>query len=257
MEAYSHIVLFIFILLLLVICILTIYIYRILKFKKLQKNYFEYLDSLFIMLAHDIKSPIIAMKEGIAIIKESLKNNDVINAINFIEKFDNTIHKLDHTTQSVLNFGKGYNFNEKPCDVKTVIENAIAYLLFAQQGAEKVNIEYVIENNFIIINHPNAIEIIIRNWIMNTIKHSNANLVHINISKKGKNAIFFIQDDGDIIENDVIKNIMGVISNVAQNEYTKQKKFGLFLIGTFLQFTKSTASLTIHNEKNTFIITTK
>jgi len=256
METYSHIMLFIIIILLIVICILAIYNYRILRFKKLQDRYFEYLAAKFTMVAHDIKSPITALKEATAIIKGSLKNNDVVNALHFVNKFENTLNKLDHTTQDVLNFGTGYNFEEKSGNVRNVIENVIDYISYFQVDIENVVIKHSVNVDNLIIKHPKGMEIIIRNWIMNAIKHSNAHSFYVNVFQEGKNLIFVIQDDGHIIENDVIQSILTAISNETGNEFTHQKRFGLFLIGTFLRFTKSSASLSIVNGKNTFSITT-
>lgn len=253
---YCYLLSFLGILLFLVICFLALYIHRLLKYRRQQNDYYEYLDSLFVMVAHDIKSPIIALKEATAIIKLRLKNNDVKDAINFIEKFDNTIRKIEHTAYKVLSVGKKTDFREKPCDVIDVMESIVSFFSNTHLEIDKVNVQYVINSDNIIINHPEGMEIIIRNWIMNAVKHSHAHMVQINISQNSRGVIFVIQDDGQIIDNGIIKSIKAAISNVEENEYKQQKKFGLFLIGTFLRFTKSTATIAIIHGKNTFTITT-
>jgi signal transduction histidine kinase len=244
------------VILIFLLLILGFFIYYVLNLKKREKEYFMYLDSIYTMLAHDMQSPISAIRAGVEYVKEKIVNNEPDQAIVFMSKINNSINKLEYNTKNFLYFGRAYNSKQKPSDIKIPISNIKDFFTFNHLNAENISINYQLSSENIIIRYPESLEIIIRNWILNAIKHSGAKQISIEISRIGKIVKIKIQDDGKIIPEESLQQIRKAITDIDDNQHKRDKKYGLFLINKFLNFSKSTAQVEITDNKNTFIIKT-
>lgn len=236
--------------------ILGIFINYILNLKKREKEYFTYLDSIYTMLAHDMQSPISALRAGVEYVNEKIIQNESGQALGYIYKLNNSINKLEYNTKNFLYFGRAYNANQKPSDIKIPLANIKDFFTFNHINAENISIHHELSSDHIMVNYPESIEIIIRNWILNAIKHSGAQHISIQISKSGKKVKIVILDDGKIIPQESLQQIRKAITDIDDNQHKRDKKYGLFLINKFLNFSKSTAQVEITDNKNTFIIKT-
>jgi K+-sensing histidine kinase KdpD len=208
------------------------------------------------MLAHDMQSPISALRAGVEYVNEKINHNESGLALGYISKLNNSINKLEYNTKNFLYFGRAYNTNQKPSDIKIPLANIKDFFNFNHINAENISIHHEFSSDHIMVNYPESIEIIIRNWILNAIKHSGAQHISIQISKSGKKVKIVILDDGKIIPQESLQQIRKAISDNDDDQHKKDKKYGLFLINKFLNFSKSTAQVEITKNKNTFIIKT-
>jgi len=167
---------------------------------KRQENFYY---RLFVILAHDLRSPFISLNIIVKILKESTTK---IDQKLLLEKsridLDSTANLLDVLLQWASGQIKQNNVQRIPCTIRPMVEKCKSYFRPILESKD-IKLLNLIPENISINSDPDRLELIVRNIIENAIKHSiSGQYITVGTVQKNDNLCIFIKDTGTGMDHD-------------------------------------------------------
>lgn len=201
------------------------------------KNLVATKDKFFSIIAHDLRSPFIALLGFSEIIKDDfteLPEESLLEYINIIYVTANDTYKLlDNLLQwSRIQLGK-MDFLPDTFNLKKSVDQ-ICNLLNLQSSQKDITLVNSIPEETVVFADNNMLDTIIRNIISNAIKFSNINgsvIIGINDAKSNPNdSVIYIKDQGKGIPYEDQDKLFKLDINYSTTGTNKEKGTGLGLI---------------------------
>jgi signal transduction histidine kinase len=201
------------------------------------KNLVATKDKFFSIIAHDLRSPFIALLGFSEIIKDDFKDlseSSLLEYINIIYVTANDTYKLlDNLLQwSRIQLGK-MDFAPETFELKKSVDQ-ICNLLNLQSSQKDITLINSIPEDTVVYADNNMLDTIIRNIISNAIKFSNNGdsiIIGINGGKSNPNdSVIYIKDQGKGIPYEDQNKLFKLDINYSTTGTNKEKGTGLGLI---------------------------
>ncbi|MDO6768701.1 MULTISPECIES: tetratricopeptide repeat-containing sensor histidine kinase [Cellulophaga] len=183
-------------------------------------------EKLFSIIGHDLKAPIIALKNILKLIKDGgIKPEEFMP---FVPKLHNDVDAISFTLNNLIYWGKtqmkGFKIFPKQIDLKDSIDESIKFLSeFAHQKNIKI-INNSTENSNVLAD-KNHINLIIRNLINNAIKYSNPkDEIEVKTTELPNHHEIIIKDNGVGISKETIEKLNSVESLIESSYGTNKEK---------------------------------
>jgi signal transduction histidine kinase len=183
-------------------------------------------EKLFSIIGHDLKAPIIALKNILKLIKDgSIKPEEFTP---FVPKLYNDVDAMSFTLNNLIYWGKtqmkGFKIFPKKMDLKTSIDESIKLL---SEIANQKNIDIINEStqNSFILADKNHISLIIRNLISNAIKYSKKDdEIILKTNELPNHYELIIRDNGVGIPKETLAKINTIESLIESTYGTNNEK---------------------------------
>ncbi len=202
------------------------------KRRKEQEKLNHVKDRLLSIIAHDLKNPIHNL-QGISdlILQNSLSREESEFIIKkFKASAQNTSQMLDNLlTWSSAELNKAQKYPEK-ITLKHFIEGLFEQVEY-RASQKEINLINAIQEKIIITTDRNALEIVLRNVVLNAIKFSYSGQ-NITVQAEEKNGMINIQviDHGIGIPEAILHKLFEADTNKSRHGTQKEKGFGLGLM---------------------------
>lgn len=239
------------------ILLLTYFFYLNQKLKTLtqkQKENNEFQNVLIKIISHDFKSPLNALNNIIDQILFYLNKKDLEK----LQLLSTGINESAINMLNLLNNLLGWvNAKNNIQATDTNIYNAIDNTIKLYAGLivdKKVTIENNVDINLQIKLKKNILDIIIRNWLDNVLKHSNCSKIRIDITKQPNNFYQLIISHNSMMQKDLLNIIQHQIENKKIIETENNIGLGLYLIGNFSSNEGWKIDINTNNNETNFVI---
>lgn len=205
-------------------------------------------DKLFSIIAHDLKSPMIALRGTELLIKRYAEQNNQQKLLELAHKTDNALFRINHLLDNLLSWSitniNLLGYNPKSINVKNILEEILS---LHEMSIESKQIDLDLEiKDGIIWADLQSISCIFRNIISNAIKYTpNKGFVAIKGYKKEVYYIVSIENQGKGIPENSIKNMCANDGFISSEE--EKDSFGLGLRLAFLFTKQNKGKLKIEN----------
>ncbi len=183
-------------------------------------------EKLFSIIGHDLKAPIIALKNILKLIKDgSIKPEEFTP---FVPKLYNDVDAMSFTLNNLIYWGKtqmkGFKIFPKKMDLKTSIDESIK-LLSEIANQKKISIINESTENCYILADKNHINLIIRNLISNAIKYSKKeDKIILKTNELPNHYELIIKDNGIGISKETLTKLSNIESLVESTYGTNNEK---------------------------------
>jgi len=218
------------------------------------KQFGAFRDKLISIISHDLRSPFNALQGLNSEISYLIRNDKKDTLIDLANSIDETSLKISNLLNNLILWakaGKIKSIKNKKISLQEVFTKTIE--LYNSMISEKqITIAMHFDKLHSVVGNKNVFELVIRNWLDNTIKYSQAKKIQINSIQEGEYFIISIIDDGKIDDNFVI-----LINEQLQNNTSIPIKsdigLGLELIAYFSKLENWKIKLET-DSKNKFLI---
>lgn len=207
-------------------------------------------DKLFMVIGHDLKSPITNLSMILMMLKNGEIKQEEFNAL--LDKLQAQVDSTKAIINSLLQWAKTEMSGRSIQTEKIPIEYA-AHILrqFSEEAKKKdITLSSALPEELYIRADRNQFEIILRNLISNALKFTNrGGTIHITAKKAGFSAELIIHDNGIGIAEDDMKNLFkpGRHTSTPGTENEKGTGIGLFI--TQEMITNNGGTITVKSEK--------
>ena len=158
----------------------------------LQKKKLEEADEaknkLFSIVAHDLRSPLTALQGILYLIKNKVLSNEEIQEL--AQELEISVKQNVDTMEDILAWANeqlaGAKIEIEELPLKKIVDDVLAKQsqMFSKK---KIGVNNQIENDVIVLGDKNALELVLRNLISNSIKftHSGGSITTSNVSENG------------------------------------------------------------------------
>lgn len=176
-------------------------------------------------VAHDINTPISAIKSGLLILKETVKTDDEKM---LVERMDSCANKIVTLTNSLRNQIRNIGSDEvTDVNVTTVITD-MATIIHNDLTKHKVKLNLDIKENIIVKGNAAKLSQVVTNIVINAIQAYNEKGGEVNLSvyNEGNNSVIAIEDFAGGIPEHIRENIG---KNILTTKGVSGTGFGLYL----------------------------
>jgi len=176
-------------------------------------------------VAHDINTPISAIKSGLLILKETVKTDDEKM---LVERMDSCANKIVTLTNSLRNQIRNIGSDEvTDVNVTTVITD-MATIIHNDLTKHKVKLNLDIKENIIVKGNAAKLSQVVTNIVINAIQAYNEKGGEVNLSvyNEGNNSVIAIKDFAGGIPEHIRENIG---KNILTTKGVSGTGFGLYL----------------------------
>lgn len=171
------------------------------------------------IVAHDLKSPLRSIHALISWIKEDNPNTFNANTLDYLNKIESKVEKMDHFIQGILTYSKidTIELTTESVDVNEVITNLISIIHIP----DYVTVE-IIRKLPIIMADKYRIQQLFQNLIGNAVTYidKNPGLVKVDFTEEASSYIFSIEDNGPGIAIENQKKVFGIFQSFTKNEHS-------------------------------------
>jgi len=190
-------------------------------------------DKFFGIIAHDIRSPIVALESVDEQMNYFLEKNKIEKLTNLGSLVGRTARHLNNLLDNLLNWAllhtKNIPFNPEPIIVNDIVSE-VAQVMQVNLEIKRINLEVNIPSETTINADYPSLSTVFRNLISNAIKYSqNDSKISIGYSVKGNRNYFEIKDQGLGISEEKIKALF-TLDKKSQKGTMGEKGTGLGLI---------------------------
>ncbi len=169
-------------------------------------------DRLFSIIAHDLRSPLIALGGLTKKINYLLKRNRMEDIQKLGGELDASLDEVRHLTDNLLSWAMieqgRFPLQPQKVDVAEMVNDCIR-LYQMNASAKKITLKAEISQNLSILVDENAIATVIRNLIDNAIKFTHpGGAVMISIEKEVPNVIIKVKDTGIGISEEGLTDLL-------------------------------------------------
>lgn len=234
-----------------VVLLISFLMNRIFVQKKAIEKSDQTKDKLFSIIAHDLRSPMIALQGTELLVKKYVERQDYDKLIKLASKIDNALYRINHLLDNLLKWsvtnGKQLTYSPEFTSIDSLINEAVS-LHAMNISAKNITLETSIQSAKVFIDLQ-MIACVLRNIISNAVKYSPDDGI-IEIKGKIEKEFYCVSviNDGPGIPDDVIKKI----TNNKEDIITGGDKgsFGLGLRLAFLFARKNNGFIEIKNINN-------
>lgn len=202
----------------------------------------EKLKSEFVSLsAHQLRTPLSAIKWSISLLKESMKESEALLLIDKIFQANERMISLINDLLNVTRIEEGrYIYRIKPMDIKKIIETRIEAVTDMAR-TKNIKIEFEPSKDIpMAVADEEKISICIQNLIENAVKYDKpkGNIsISLNYNKDKKQILFSIKDNGIGIPKEEQKRVFSKFfrSANAMREETEGSGLGLYIAKNIIE----------------------
>lgn len=176
-------------------------------------------------VAHDINTPISAIKSGLLMFKTIAKSDDEKM---LVERMDSCADKIVTLTNSLRNQIRNIGSNDVSEVNVTAVVKDVAVIIHNELTKNKVTLNLDIKKDLVVKGNSAKLSQVITNIVVNAIQayENKGGIVNLVVDKVGDNAIIFVEDfAGGIPEN--IRDNIG--KNILTTKGVSGTGFGLYL----------------------------
>jgi len=191
-------------------------------------------DRFVSILAHDLKSPFNSILGYLGLLSKNIRKYD-------IDKIENQINIINSTAQNTFNLlesillwahtqsGK-INFEPLPLHIASVY-NDVMQSLRLNADNKKIQVNYIVDEDIMVIADLNMLSTILRNLISNAIKFTNiGGQVHVVVLNRQSDVEITVSDNGIGIEPENIPKLFDYSLIYTSNGTSNEKGTGLGLV---------------------------
>ncbi len=235
--------------------LLTSVIFLMYRNNKKVKQFSTFKDSIITIISHDLRSPLIALQDLNSLLSLYLRKNDFGKIEQLANDIDIASCNINNQSTNLLIWAKGNNNQQlifkKQNDVVTIIDSV---LNLYSQILDSKSIKVSKHTNRVVQELQTSefvLELILRNWIDNVVKHSKPKNIDIEL----QNAFpqITIKDDGNLsIEEQ--QNIIEHFRNTNNLQFRIERGLGLGLMAFYANKIGYNINLAKDNSTNVFTI---
>lgn len=198
-------------------------------------------DRFFSIVAHDIKSPFVALVKFASIFKKSFKTLSDEEKLESIDEINKTLISSYSYLTNLLNWSRvqigRFEFHPQEINIIDLISKAIKYV---QLNAKEKNItiNYNNKKKYFVYADYEMISIVIRNLLSNSIKftHRNGN-IKVRIGKNGDYINICIEDNGIGMDSQQINDLFKIdkVNKTVGTENEEGTGLGLILCNELIK----------------------
>lgn len=209
------------------------------------------------VLAHDIKSPLMAIENASFLLEEQIQKRDWERSQQYLDQFKKSIASLSLVSSTILDYLWISTAEKSYITLHQIFKN-IQIVIGPYAEMCKITISLPCEKtdqSKLQNKYDDRLEILIRNVCTNIIKHSGAKNIFLDFYQEGNQTIITIEDDAQSMSNEVYDYINYVIrkSNTKKVEM-KSQGLGLLIIRKYLKELNLEFCLERNNKGNVFKI---
>ena len=176
-------------------------------------------------VAHDINTPISAIKSGLLMFKAIAKTDDEKM---LVERMDSCANKIVTLTNSLRNQIRNIGSNDVTDVNITAVVKDVAVIIHNELTKNKVNLELDITKDLIVKGNSAKLSQVVTNIVVNAIQayEGKGGFVKVSVYDENKNAVIEIQDNAGGIPEHIRENIG---KNILTTKGVSGTGFGLYL----------------------------
>ncbi|MEK6478881.1 ATP-binding protein [Catalinimonas sp. 4WD22] len=188
------------------------------------------LQTLVYKVSHDLKGPVASVMGLLDLV--DMAGDDLLTIRNYLEHIKKSMHKLNHTILSLLEYSLSYQstFEVTPVSIKSLLDEVIcSYKDYPGLSSLRVILE-IPEDLTLITGKKLLISVfqhIVENAIIYRTTHSQNSYLKINASNHGKSVFISFKDNGMGMEEQVQARAFDMFYR--GNEISKGSGLGLFI----------------------------
>ncbi|MGL5113098.1 MAG: PAS domain-containing protein [Flavobacterium sp.] len=179
----------------------------------------EQLNDYAQIVAHDLKSPLRSIHALISWIKEDNFEALHKNTLDYLNKIESKVEKMDHFIQGILTYSKidALDLSTEEVDVNDVIKNIISVI----DVPETVSIN-IVQQLPIIMADKYRMQQLFQNLIGNAVTYidKNPGLVNIDFKEEEQSYVFSIEDNGPGIAKENQERVFAIFQSFTKSEHS-------------------------------------
>jgi len=224
-----------------------------------RKRLEEKKDEFIGMISHEVKTPLTSVKAYIQLAGVAVHSNRKEHALQFINKADNQIGKLNQMMMALLDMAKMeagmLDFNVAEFNLSQLIEGALD--IFSQNNPER-EVTQTGDADIVLRGDLLRLEQVVLNYLSNAAKYSPEHeLIHVDIQKRGDHVAISVTDKGiGIAEEDQAKLFKKFYRTEQSIASYRGMGMGLYLCAEIITFHGGTYGVkSLPEEGSTFYFT--
>ncbi len=211
----------------------------------------KFKDKLFSIIAHDLRNPVVALRNTIDILEPEMLHTSELSFIKaeLLRQFNSMDFTLTNLLEWARSQMKGETYLKENLNLHEIVENTIKLLLPLAQSKE-IGICNQVPKSTVVYADLNHVRFIIRNLLNNAIKFTNkGGSINIFVNKKDKQYVISVKDTGIGISKEEQQKLftMGTGISTQGTEGEKGTGLGLILCKEFIE--KNDGKIWIESEK--------
>ncbi len=220
------------------------------KNRELQKTNAE-LDSFVYSTSHELRSPLMSVLGLINLMHMETKSHEEKK---YIKMMKESIHKLDQIIHDIIDYSRNSRFevNNEPINFKACIDKIIEKLKYLP-GADKVDWRIRVNGEATFYSDPRRIEIILNNFISNSLKFHKPEgvspFIAIDVKSKADKAYIQVKDNGSGISKSHLPHIYDMFYR--GTEKSNGSGIGLYIVKEIVEKLDGKISVDSDKDKGT------
>lgn len=210
------------------------------------------LNKLFAIIAHDLRTPLSSLQGILFLLKNDELSRDEVDS--FASQIEDTVQNNIEVMEDLLSWAKGQmtgiTFVKEEVNIFGLINTVISKQEY-RFGLKELHIHNEIDQDLLIKSDGNAIKLIMRNLLSNSIKFTKSGgSIRFTSTEKGNRVQLCVSDTGIGMSKEIQDKVFSNNSITFSTDGTKGEKgtgFGLSLIKEFVK--KLNGSITIESEE--------
>ncbi|HYG04025.1 MAG TPA: ATP-binding protein, partial [Chryseosolibacter sp.] len=187
------------------------------------------LDRFVYSASHDLRAPLASI---LGLVKLARLDNDPENKLQYLDKVETSIHKLDGFIHDIINYSRNARteLESRACAFEKEINEILDGLKY-QEKSDKIRKEINVQGAGVFYTDTKRLNIILYNLITNAIKYHNINqadpFIRVDVDFTAKEALIRIADNGIGIGEHHLQNVFKMFYRA--DERSSGSGLGLFI----------------------------
>jgi signal transduction histidine kinase len=214
------------------------------------------LDRFVYSASHDLRAPLASV---LGLIKLTKLDPDPANRMEYLEKVEKSIHKLDGFIHDIINYSRNARteLEANPVDFDEVINEILDGLRY-QEKSDKIRKEIKVNGSGVFHTDVKRLNIVLYNLITNAIKYHNIQqpdpFIELSVNYSSTEATIQIADNGIGIHESHLQNIFKMFYRA--DERSSGSGLGLFIAKEAIDKLRGTLNVNSQVGKgSTFVLT--